>query len=257
VAVGYLLRPDELEGGIYHVTTADAHAWVEVHLAGFGWVPFDPARADGDTADVPIRSSDVTFESAFAQSAADREGRSGGVVPGEAPGALRGTAWIVVLVVAGMAAVLLSIALAKVLRRSARARRGPPARRIIGAWREVADRLREAGVRVPASRTVKEVARDMAQTSAAPVSRHVDALATVVASAVFGFDEPSEADAARAWVLERSVRRDLAHVLPLTVRLRGRLDPRSLVPHRTRRRTPRPGPTSPTRHLTGTARHGA
>lgn len=38
-------------GGVYHkgvfrVTQADAHAWVEVRLEGFGWVPFDPTGPD-------------------------------------------------------------------------------------------------------------------------------------------------------------------------------------------------------------------
>src|SRR5439155_21015223 len=46
VAVGYLLRARELRGDTYTVTTADAHAWPEVAIAGYGWVAFEPTDFD-------------------------------------------------------------------------------------------------------------------------------------------------------------------------------------------------------------------
>lgn len=35
-----LLDPDA--GGVYTVRNSDAHSWVEVYFAGYGWVPFEP-----------------------------------------------------------------------------------------------------------------------------------------------------------------------------------------------------------------------
>jgi hypothetical protein len=126
--------------------------------------------------------------------------------------------------------------LAKQVRRRWRAGHGTPAQRLVGAWREVVDRLIEAGVPVPASRTGRELARDLGGGPAAPVSRHVADLAPLVAGAVFGVEEPEESVVQRAWALEARVRRELAASLPLLVRLRALLDPRPLVPRIARRR---------------------
>jgi transglutaminase-like putative cysteine protease len=45
VAVGY--RPGTLVGGAHVVQTKDAHAWVEVYFAGYGWLPFEPTPGRG------------------------------------------------------------------------------------------------------------------------------------------------------------------------------------------------------------------
>jgi hypothetical protein len=124
------------------------------------------------------------------------------------------------------------VVLAKGLRRRWRAGHGPPAERVVGAWREVVDRLAEAGVRTPASHTGSEVVRDLRGSPAAPVSRHVAELAPLVAGAVFGFEEPDEASVQRAWALERRIRRELGSAVPFAVRLRSLIDPRPLVPRR-------------------------
>src|SRR5262249_32805670 len=50
VATGYLLRRERLSGNAYTVTTADAHAWAEVNLAGYGWVTFEPTDFTQTTA---------------------------------------------------------------------------------------------------------------------------------------------------------------------------------------------------------------
>ncbi|HTZ45201.1 MAG TPA: transglutaminaseTgpA domain-containing protein [Jatrophihabitans sp.] len=55
VVLGYTHRPPD-GNGLFTVTTADAHAWVEVYFAGIGWIPFDPT---------PLTGPDVTREVAL------------------------------------------------------------------------------------------------------------------------------------------------------------------------------------------------
>ncbi|MCI0633765.1 MAG: DUF3488 and transglutaminase-like domain-containing protein [Actinobacteria bacterium] len=45
VAVGY--RPGTAEEGVFTVQTKDAHAWVEVYFAGYGWLQFEPTPTRG------------------------------------------------------------------------------------------------------------------------------------------------------------------------------------------------------------------
>jgi transglutaminase-like putative cysteine protease len=46
VVLGYTHQPPD-KNGTFTVTTADAHAWVEVYFSGIGWVPFDPTPLGG------------------------------------------------------------------------------------------------------------------------------------------------------------------------------------------------------------------
>jgi transglutaminase-like putative cysteine protease len=52
VVIGFTHRPPD-GNGAFNVTTADAHAWVEVYFSGIGWIPFDPT---------PLTGSDLTRE---------------------------------------------------------------------------------------------------------------------------------------------------------------------------------------------------
>jgi len=49
VVVGYTHRTPDGNGS-FNVTTADAHAWVEVYFTGIGWIPFDPTPLIGPDA---------------------------------------------------------------------------------------------------------------------------------------------------------------------------------------------------------------
>ncbi|MQA24966.1 MAG: DUF4129 domain-containing protein, partial [Micromonosporaceae bacterium] len=53
VAIGFTQGAKNSRG--YTITTSNAHAWVEVYFAGYGWVPFDPTPASGvnHEADLP------------------------------------------------------------------------------------------------------------------------------------------------------------------------------------------------------------
>jgi hypothetical protein len=237
VAVGYRLLPEARDGDGFQVSTHDAFAWPEVHLAGRGWVLFSPANMAGEVNSVPPRDPDVTLGSTT-QDPGD-EGALESTGPGAGGGGLRElatrSAVVAVGVLAGVGLVLMAVVLAKVLRRRWRSRHGSPAERVVAAWREVTDRLREAGVRVPVSSTGREVATGLRGGPAAPVTRHVTELAPLVAGALFAIEPPDEVSARRAWELERHIRRELRVALPVATRLRGVLDPRPLLPRHRRR----------------------
>lgn len=46
VVLGYTHQSPDSNGS-FTVTTADAHAWVEVYFVGIGWIPFDPTPLSG------------------------------------------------------------------------------------------------------------------------------------------------------------------------------------------------------------------
>ncbi len=44
-AKGYMTGSLNPETGVYEVSQADAHAWVEVYFSDFGWIPFEPTAS--------------------------------------------------------------------------------------------------------------------------------------------------------------------------------------------------------------------
>jgi transglutaminase-like putative cysteine protease len=55
IAVGYTAGKSEGHGGLWKVTTGDAHAWPEVYIENFGWLRFEPtpAGANGQSSASP------------------------------------------------------------------------------------------------------------------------------------------------------------------------------------------------------------
>jgi transglutaminase-like putative cysteine protease len=267
VAVGYRLRPEERSdpteepppGGVgssdtrrgdtYTVSTTDAHAWPEVHLAGFGWVPFEPTDSSTSGVAPPPRAPEVTLAAAdLDQPAVEpmREPLERLTLAEVAVRALHGLT-VVAAMLLGLAVL---VAVAKVVRRGRRARRGPPVRRVLAAWAELVDLLRETGLRVPASRTSSEIAADVRGCAAAVAVRSVEALAPLVTAAVYAPEQPTEADADRSWELVTRIRRETVAVLGVGARLRALADPRPLLPRAWRERSPRrrrSGATAPAR----------
>lgn len=66
LAIGYMVRDYDEERRVYDVWARDAHAFVEVHFEGVGWVPFDatPPALDADldaaAADLNANQDDAT-----------------------------------------------------------------------------------------------------------------------------------------------------------------------------------------------------
>jgi transglutaminase-like putative cysteine protease len=222
------------------VRTRSVDAWPEVRLRDLGWVRFAPTptrTTDPSKHDSGSGSGDPDVDRAVAQ---EQQAQSGG--PQQPPPARSGDAstgtpwWVAVL---GSAAALLVLALvalalvpvAKVVRRVRRRGRPEPARRLLGAWQEVLDRLTDH--RVSASRDLSrpEVARASALHSAAlassvpPLARLADTVGFSGAAPDPGLDDLAwrHADQARASLRQAATRRG---------RVAAALDPRSLVGRR-------------------------
>jgi transglutaminase-like putative cysteine protease len=242
VAVGYRLSPEQRTPDGYRVDSSDAHAWPEVHLAGLGWVAFEPTNTNNPATSSPPRErtapelpegerlEPLEPEAEAVQGAAPT---GGGFTP-----KARRVALVVAAVLLGLLGLLAGVVLAKSLRRLRRARHGTPSERIAAAWRETADRLRERGLRASPTLTPTQVSRTAAATGAgARAADQLAELALIVTTAVCAPYEPPAEAARRAWQLEAEIRRVLNRGAPLLVRVRGVVDPRSLIPWRRGRGT--------------------
>lgn len=164
LAVGYRTGAPT-EGG-FDVTTADAHVWPEVALEGLGWVPFDPTPAQARQA-----AADAGLEEARA-AADDRDPPPPDQDPDDAPGDEAvaagdddgGRSWLAVVagtlavVAVAAAAALVAVVAVKAARSRRRRRAGSARARVLGAWDEVVDRLRDAGLAVGPQMAPAEVA---------------------------------------------------------------------------------------------------
>ncbi|MET8758775.1 DUF3488 and transglutaminase-like domain-containing protein [Lentzea sp. NPDC004782] len=234
VAVGYRLRSGK--DGVFQVTTADAHAWSEVHFEGYGWVAYDPTRTDDEiTRNPPPEAPRVVppqpSPSTTAPVPAPRLDSSRVAAPGE-----RGFRWdnvlnvTVLLVPAVILLVLLAgglVVIGKAHRR--RKRRNDPdhAARVLGAWREQLDRLTERGVSPPVSLTFHEVARHVRGTLG-DASDPIAATAELATTAIYAPEHLDRQDADQAWELVTLLNAELYPGRLSAARLRAALDPRPL-----------------------------
>ncbi len=235
VAVGYRVNGGP-QANVRVITTADAHAWPEVYVAGHGWVTFEPtglienvkvpAPPPDSPRVVPPNSAPSTLSAATPQ---DPQ-RPPGVVDDQGPGlrdVLLGT-WLVAPV-AGVLLVLVCgfVVIAKALRRRRR-RLGPdPAAQVLGAWLDQLDRLTERGVSPPVSLTFHEVARHV-RDRLGDAANPVEATAELATTATYAPEHLGDSDAGRAWQLADQLQTTLYPRRLSLARLRATLDPRPL-----------------------------
>ncbi|PBC75975.1 transglutaminase superfamily protein [Streptomyces sp. TLI_235] len=241
VATGYLLRPEELQGDTYTVRSTDAYAWAEVDMSGYGWMAFDPSDPSRTVAD---RQDPKTQPPGGAKSGnpADVPGQTVRVDPNLAPvgGGRSVLDWTLLVLGALVALAILlpvAIAVAKWQRRRS-LRGGPPARQVIGAWRNTTDQLVESGLWLPGSLTALEVAgvaRSRLGEAAAPVA----VLAPLVTEAVFNPAGPPPEAVAQAWRADAALRAALRRRRGLRARAASWFDPRPIVAARRRERRDR------------------
>ena len=252
VAVGFTSGRYDRKQKEWVVSDRDAHAWVEVWFRGWGWLPFDPTPGRGGLA-AGYSSSSPSFDVAAA--AAVLAGKSGlkgfknglrselGFAPkaplrlspdtpdlgaiarsgasGEqhsrAPGLFR----LLLLVLAGIVEV---VSIVKLVRRHARYLTRNPRRLASACRKDLRDFLRDQGLEVPRSATLRELA-ELVESEFGVEARAFGLHAT---AARFG-------PAGGAREAARAMRRDLRHLrkrlrrrLTRVERIRGLLSLRSL-----------------------------
>ena len=153
VAVGYLLRDPAAaaSGAPVSVSTSDAHAWPEVFLSG-EWVTFEPT-------DRTERSVRTLTPEQVDNTGRPQEAEQPPVVPPPAPTTVvvpEAPPWRL-LGAAAAALLLLALPVGAKLVRSRLRRRGDPARQVLGAWRELRDRLRDRGAPLTRSTTPRDL----------------------------------------------------------------------------------------------------
>jgi transglutaminase-like putative cysteine protease len=252
VVVGYLVPADRWSNGAAEVRAGDISAWVEVDVEGRGWVPVDvtPDRTRTPTADqqgtvfedvavpnpppppqLPPNVEVITDDDQQDEPADEPDDKDDSNVS-TATG--WGTAQIIVG--SGLGFVLLvglvlgTIVLVKRRRTVRRRRAALPAHRVAGAWLDLEDRCREAGVPMPQQVTPLEAARAYfaAEPSATEVRDDMMALVASVDRAAYHSEPPDDEHADKAWQYSDRVVDALVRDRSASRRLKMRIDPRTL-----------------------------
>jgi len=206
-------HPPQRAGDSVVFTANQYDAWVEIAFEGRGWVAFHPTPPRSNGTPPPPRSTEPEVKDAEIQArppvvpppevdplTPQRKKDQDTVDDDEADEARAVPSWLVPVVrwAGGSVAVLAAIGLGiigwKAWRRRRRRRRGDAVARLDGAWREVGDSLRDAGLRL-AGGTRSQAA------AAVPAERWAEAptFAARLDAAMFGPAEPTDDDAALLW----------------------------------------------------------
>jgi transglutaminase-like putative cysteine protease len=259
VAIGFTWGAQDPEDPtIFRVRGIHAHAWPEVYLDGFGWVPFEPTPGRGppragnwlglpeaqdstggaaapigpgtdDPAQLPQGGIGGDDQRGATDRLAELETASGsgdtaeddGVVPSEVREGARavGFGFLAYLVVVPIAIV----ALAAFRRRRA----SRPADKVRFGWRETAERAAESGIPLPASLTVAETAQRLA-TELPDLAPSIHAVARTMEKIAYAELPPSEDEVAQAQQMWREVVAELNRRQPWWRRVLSYLDVRQL-----------------------------
>ena len=233
VAIGFAggspgATPDEIV-----VTSRNAHAWVEVWLQGYGWVPFEPTpRADSvvvpsytsrtaftepaqPTPEPTLTSEPAPTASPTARAAPDPEIGAGGT------SAVERSLIVTGLVIGGLLVLAaLAFPIAALVRRAARGRRARTAEeRVAVRYLDFLDWCASTGKgRAPGETPLEHASRLGDASSGSAAARE---LASIAVGAVYG--PPNGADPGRASQLGRQARGEVGANLPARTRIGVRL----------------------------------
>ena len=233
VATGFLIRSTSstsvLPAGSYEVRGRDAWTWVEIPVAGIGWVVADPTPLATTSVGTPppeqVQASPTTLPAPKANAVPRNQAVGGHAVARRVQihgHENSGTAgWAVAAIVSGGVALLLLAAVgvpAAIRRRRSKKRFSPdPALLAGGAWLELLDTLSRAGMDVSAGWTSSEVAAEAGRHFGADVPSRVEQVGAVADRAMCSLADPPDWDAAiGAWQAQGNLGRDIHR----------RLDPR-------------------------------
>jgi len=221
----------------------DVQAWVEIPVAGRGWVAYD-VTPDTDRRPQPQPQPKQTAAgsqppaqpphaalSANSGAVGLAESRSKSQNPTAKPQPHGGGGFPFMLIaLAAIPVVLFAVPVLLILglkrRRRNRRRRAPmPALQISGGWDEVVDYMRDLGRPVPPTATRRELAITAMSDGLGDFASRVDA-------SVFGARDPSSEDAGELWGESVATCRRLVHSVGLLGRVRCALSVSSLRPER-------------------------
>lgn len=232
VVLGVRLQP-----GTHTYTGKDVTAWVEVDFAGVGWYPFFPTPpVNAKTrSNPPPPAASSSQQSQYQPPVSNRAGT--GAVPANASatslghphrGSITHDIWVVVtdaiavlVVLAILAGPWLTVMWLKSRRRRRRRTASSVVARMEGGWEEVVDRARDVGRPPPAHATRRQAAAVVGGSSLG-VAERAD-------RASFGPGEPAPTEADALWANVDAVLAELDQGLPWWVRVRAKVDPRSLM----------------------------
>ncbi len=225
VVVGYVTTESTVLG-------SDLHIWTEIAFPDRGWVSFDPVPERGDVA--PEATTDSTTTTLAEDTAIEAQVLPRELDPGETAveaGDVQegGSVWRYI----GIALAVLSVALVaglpvtRYMRRRLRRYDKSAGIRVLGAWAELIDRLREAGAPIARTTTVGDIVF-MAREMDTELGDATAELAEVASPTMHGPAEATDKQAMAAWEslarAEQSLR-DLRGVRATVARL---IDPRVL-----------------------------
>lgn len=241
VVMGFYPDPETWEAGTPFVATgADVHAWVEVPLDRYGWVPFDAIPEEDNKIEPEPKSDQVPKPPIIEdpeppEEPADAEAGTVDDEEKKDDAESKGFDWglaavVVVSVVVPLALLVLPLLLIVALksrRRRSRREAARPVDRISGGWREVVDAATDLGTPVAVGATRREGAGTLAlafPVAAAPTVT----LAHSADATVFGTGDPSPQEVDAYWREVESVLTGMRSTLPRGQRLRAALSLRSL-----------------------------
>lgn len=244
VAAGFVAG--KYRDGAWRVTDHDAHAWVEVWFAGYGWLPFDPTPGRGRLSGT-YSSTAIDFNARAAAALLAGLVRGGEVFGDATPGPPRrnpdrvagdfpegigltpaapasdrpSLLFFLLLLAAGTGGVVVA---AKLVRRRIRYLTRDPRRIATACARELAEFLRDQRVPAPGAATFRELG------DAVDDRLGVDAsgFASAATAARYGPPEQAAAAARRARRELRALKGRLRQSLDVLARVRGLLSVRSL-----------------------------
>ena len=250
VAAGFTSGAYDANKKTWRVNDRNAHTWVEVWFDGYGWLPFDPTPGRGNlggsytTSSISVNVSgveNVLRKSVGASLATSllrfqlgnrgqKLGGGAGASSGDVAKARNGGASatgfpVAQVVVAGLAALVLLLVVAKLAFRRSRFLTGDPRAIATACRRELVGYLLDVGITIPRNLGIAELGEVVLKRTGVDSGRLVEHMGLA------RFGPPSaSAEAAREAKSElRAVRRRLRRAIPFGRRARGLFSVRSLL----------------------------